>query len=114
METLTAKDREFIAALRAVVAEFGPDHVYERGAGGACEYVRDDQPSCLIGQALHRIGVDLDFLDEREGNGASDVMRDVRGFSTIVMFGADDAQGAQDNFYTWGEALSRFENRLPS
>lgn len=114
MIALTEKDREFIDAIRAVVAEFGPNYVYMVGLGGSCEYVRDRQPSCLIGRVLHRMGVDLEFLYYREGNGASDVMRDVGGFSTVVLCAADDAQGAQDSAYTWGEALSRFESRLHS
>lgn len=120
MVTLTDKDRQFIDAIRAIVAETGEDHVYERIDDGndphrSCWYVHDGQPSCLIGRALHRIGVPLDLLARNEGTSALSLMEDIGGFSYTVRLAADlaqDVQDGQDKGNTWGDALRVFDHRL--
>ena len=72
---------QFTEAMRAAVAERGADWVYPRGERGwangiACRYVRSDviEPACIIGLALHRLGVPLDVLHDNEGESASTVI----------------------------------------
>jgi len=65
--TITVDDA--LRALRAVVAEKGPDYVYKPPAGGptgTCVYAwRVDgqlQPQCIVGYALHHLGVPLPLI----------------------------------------------------
>jgi hypothetical protein len=121
--TLTDADRRFTEAIRAVVAEAGRDHVYELRDDddeydGVCEYVRDDQPSCLIAQALARVGVPVDVLARYE-NRSSDWVMEKLGerypewtFSRPIIFAARQAQIKQDQEKEWGEALDAFERGL--
>jgi len=110
--TLTERDQQFIDAIRAVVAEAGPAHVYDRI--GSCRYVRDGKPDCLIGRALARIGVSVERLADNEGTGAYEVMDSLGGFSHVVMKAAESAQDVQDGGAPWGYALQRFERALTS
>lgn len=121
--TLTDADRRFAEAIRAVVAEAGRDHVYELRVDddynlGVCDYVRDDQPSCLIGQALARVGVPVDVLARYEGKSSDWVMEKLGErypewtFSRPIQSAARDAQTAQDQELSWGHSLDKFEDGL--
>jgi hypothetical protein len=115
--TLTEKDREFAAALRAVVAEAGEGYVYPRDRGidaffSSCRYVQDGEPSCLIARALARTGVTVEHLTTYEGTTARKVIHDLGGFSELVINAANEAQRLQDLEKTWGEALALFEDMI--
>lgn len=97
--------------LREVVAEFSPGYVYE----GACSYVRNSQPSCLVAQVLYRHGMTIDEMnrwdlesDDSTVNGLwnsdnlplSELARDVLAV----------AQQVQDERQSWGDALAAAED----
>lgn len=119
-------NEEFIRAMREAVAQRGKDWVYPKGQKGwvvqssytdddSCVYVRTDEDSCgcLIGQALHLAGVELQWLRAREGLSAYAVLRDLH-LSEGVAAAAWDAQIDQDMGKAWGEVLATFEAELPT
>lgn len=63
-----------------LVAAANPDFVYEPPDDEGCVYVRDGEPSCLIGHALWRLGyIDAELERHREGpnhnwDGAPDLL----------------------------------------
>jgi hypothetical protein len=118
-------NEQFIDAIKAVASE-SPETVYTPPAhmnteSGRCFYVHTDAenpedlgkatPGCLIGVALHRVGVPLYVLQEHEGDCASGVIsRVLPGASTDTLSFANIAQGSQDEGKPWGMALSEAEN----
>lgn len=110
------------AIMEDLVEQYGPDFVYERRSDihgtPQCWYtsVRDDdsvEPSCLVGQVLHRAGVGLIYLREREGCSASSVLDELQTdalllTSTRTVTALAMAQKVQDNGGTWGAALQAF------
>lgn len=111
MEALTFQRAVELA--HEIVAGFGEDYKYpvahrvpETGSTiPTCVYVHEGEPSCLVGQILHRHGVSLDMLSQHEFEGAWTV--------AFQLASADDkargfllaAQTAQDRGQTWGEAV---------
>jgi hypothetical protein len=129
-----------LSTIREIVSEFGEDYVYERVASG-CRYVSNGAPSCIVGHALIRWGVNPDLVNSWdtdqalvEVNGemtfrpdgkyasqfAWDALRGLRrdGHLEItdeaVAF-LDAVQWEQDHGTPWGEALQigrdKFEDR---
>ncbi|RKN35962.1 hypothetical protein [Streptomyces hoynatensis] len=102
------------------VADEGPDHVYEQQAGtDMCRYTHESLsgtliPGCLIGTALHRLGVPLERLERYEGE---QVLPLLRALGIPVSYAAADplreVQEAQDDGTPWGEAI-RFLRGLDS
>lgn len=119
-----------LSTIREIVSEFGEDYVYERVNDG-CRYVSNGVPSCIVGHALVRWGVDPDLInswdaDQRpmEVNGemtykqdgiyaanfAWDALRGLRqdGHLEItdeaIVF-LDAVQWEQDHGTPWGEAM---------
>lgn len=125
-------DESFTAAMEAVVQERGPDWVYPLGepgwvladdlmsASGGCRYVRTDadEPGCIIGAALHKMGVPLHQLRPWEGQSVAAVIPEIEITLNIghasenLMDAADWAQTRQDLGATWGEALEKFKEVL--
>lgn len=107
-------DAAFTAAMRAAVAERGEDYVFPnewKDGASQCRYVQPDGdgPACLIGVALHRLGVPLDALLDQEGCSASHVVGAVAsGVTYAAARAANKAQEAQDIGATWGAALARY------
>ena len=96
------------------VAQEQPDHVYERGEAGKCNYQVDGQPSCIVGHAMHRLGVSAFDLREFDASGDS-AIEDIIGMNPD-MFDEDDklgmellieAQNRQDQEVPWGLAVSQ-------
>lgn len=55
-----------LADLTAIVAELGPDYIYEQPVGSTnCLYFHAGEPSCGIGRVLARHGVKPDDVDFR-------------------------------------------------
>lgn len=110
-EPLTAEAA--LTLLREVVAE-KPDFVYEPvqidiGDVARCLYVRNGQPSCVIGQMLHRAGWPIGIIGQYE-------RRAIGAFpETIVTHKAayllSGAQGIQDSGLPWSAALAAAEGR---
>jgi hypothetical protein len=96
--------------LREVVAE-RPDFVYEEPDGGTtCYYVWEDCPSCLVGHVLHRLGVPLEVMAER-----NTAQVHARGFAAAVGLtwlatrALKHAQDQQDAGEPWSAALDAAE-----
>ena len=125
-ELITAT--QAIEALRAVVAEAGPDHIYRIPKGyDTCRYVEQDAdgqrvPSCGVAKALHRLGVPIEELTKWESLSADSMSREgdylppavaALGGRTLTTPGAGRVfyafQSKQDTNYSWGVALVRAE-----
>lgn len=104
--------------LKDIVREFGEDHTYsnpatllDTGTNG-CDYWHDDEdkPGCLIGHALHRLGVPGDWLHGQEGSNAETLLNMLR---ANYLWNIDQdstrlftvAQARQDALDPWGVAL---------
>lgn len=134
----TMDHHKAIELLREVVAEVGADHVYnapivrDSGAFGMCRYVHHDgnytdsiegdaTPGCIVGQALHRYGVSLEFLNQVEGLGADQIAIKEHLNRKHIPAHIDPpitekagqvlraAQWEQDNGLPWGVALAKAE-----
>ena len=102
-----------LTAMWQTVAEYGREHVYEGSLIG-CQYVHDDAPACLIGHAMHRLGVpiaELDRWDHAGSNGCPVQIGNVDSplldmdHTAACVFTA--AQRLQDASLPWGHALSQ-------
>lgn len=108
--------------LAEVVADMGEDYVYpdelrEGGVEGACYYVVNGQPACIIGHVLARAGL----LDHPVAVGNWNAMRlgvaglDVDTAPPVTTVDAARvlaaAQSTQDDGDTWGEALRCAQER---
>lgn len=117
-------EHETIAGLRAVVAERGPEYVYERiqGTGFVCIYWdrAKDCPSCLVGHLLARFGfTNLPaFIEGKSVDAAiwGSLDRDSEfatfwreRFTVPALRLLSAAQTEQDAGATWGSALRTAE-----
>lgn len=104
-----------LEALNAAVDEKGSDYVYEGGRTSRT-YVAYDEPSCIVGNALHRLGVSISTLtemDRRTIDGAAissrKVLEVLEGSGFILDNGAvmllATAQVLQDAEIPWGDAV---------
>lgn len=92
------------------LAEANPDFVYEAPDGRGCVYMDGEgQPSCLFGQAL--VGLGVDIPEAWEDKAISEVLRyifvpdeDVRVDALLARWGGlDTAQSCQDEGSPWSE-----------
>jgi len=109
-----------IAGVKAVVAEYGHDHVYTKrlfGHGSSrCVYVYEGQPDCLVGKFLAAQGVSVEHLAAGDtgvfGSAAENLLnylaqaRVLNTDTDTVMFLAN-LQYEQDKGSEWGVALRR-------
>lgn len=108
-----------LAALKAAVEEKGADYKYEPpladdDGDDVCVYVHNGAPSCLVGHALHSLGVSLSDLSTHGDRRLNNVHRLLieladRGIavsSAVTEHLFSTVQGAQDSGIPWGEALS--------
>lgn len=120
---------DYAAAMRAMreaVNEFGENYVYENsGEPGQCVYVLNGAPSCLVGHALHKLGVSLEFLREMD-DGSEELAGSVPASSVALVLGGRhianitekarmafmEAQGMQDEGNEWGYSLDRTRELL--
>lgn len=104
-----------LEALNAVVDEKGGDYVYEGGRMSRT-YAAYDEPSCIVGNALHRLGVSISTLtemDRRTIDGAAissrKVLEVLEGSGFILDNGSvmllATAQVLQDAEIPWGDAV---------
>lgn len=109
-------DEQFYAAVRKVAAE-APNTVYRttipdhQNSGTNCLYVHTDtsdnpvSAGCIIGQALHALGVSLETLAMHERKSAHVVMADLGIGSFDAQEAARNVQISQDSGETWGAAV---------
>jgi hypothetical protein len=104
----------FTEAIRAAVALRGRDYVYEPPAGFSCLYVHidDGEAGCLIGTALHLLGIPLDQLAEGEGENAGYLMTSLDVGTDRERVAAMAAQEQQDTGHKWGFALDMYDKAL--
>jgi hypothetical protein len=110
------------------IAERGEDYVYEK-EGSTCKYVHnvgqvmgenefdyeddftDATPGCLVGLALSKVGVPLEFMGgSRNMDGSMDLMKAVADAGYITFTEQADAflancQSSQDGGAPWGTVL---------
>ena len=120
---------EQMRAMLVEIANERPDYVYEppEGFGGACVYVHNGEPSCIIGHALARFGVPLDdvelldYMPNYDGDlpeeKDSAFVGDAHFSNTLTKRGvyldvsalniAEAVQALQDSFTSWGAAVER-------
>jgi hypothetical protein len=109
----------FTEAITAVARE-NPEKVYERKPLTSCLYVHvsEDQalPGCLIGAALHRMGISLEDLHSFDvgsrPSGASDVMERLSIGTEVERLAAERAQRHQDAGSSWGKCLDIYLEAL--
>ncbi|MFD8018943.1 hypothetical protein ACFV6G_00740 [Streptomyces lavendulae] len=113
-------DKAVISALREVVAErpdyvySSPDYMSEDDEGGRCFYVHKDEDGnpvaagCVVGAALYRLGVPLEWMEQLEGRPASTLVGMLYPeLSQRTVNVLSLAQSAQDNGDTWGVAYAK-------
>ena len=102
---------QYFEALESAVAERGEGYTYDGPSG--CVYEHNNQPSCLIGLAVTKLGAPIELLKEWdecrnvEGSGITDVAPVGMPDKVVKFYAA--AQRAQDDGDTWGEALGAAE-----
>lgn len=116
-------DEQLIETVKAVAAEApftvytAPEHM---STTGACFYAHTDavnrdelSPGCLIGVALHRLGVPLETLAEHEDINARIMLGKLypKLDNDTVDF-ANFAQAEQDKGVPWGTAVERAERYI--
>lgn len=133
---MTSTEKPTIDAERALslmeraVEKMGVDYTYPAGdpdgSINTCVYVRDGEPSCLVGHALFIAGIDIDALADLDTYSETDVSTLARGneevgqepvLPRLAVLSGDavevfqTAQMDQDQGRTWGEALSHARRR---
>lgn len=110
MEPIKIDEHQAIATLRELV-QGNEDFVYEPHDNGLCTYVHNGQPDCLVGQALHKLGVPLDALERiQDGDtfdpaGIGEVSDDTFELTPLATSLLAEAQRYQDTGYPWHDAL---------
>jgi len=116
---INVSSQQVIDTVRALVAE-RPDYVYTGDGEGyvpgesSCYYVHEQSdgtkvPGCLVGHALHALGVPLDVLEEYEGtsaHAAAEQTLSISDSATRTLSFLSVAQEWQDRGAPWGNALA--------
>jgi hypothetical protein len=101
------------AAIEEVVAEAGPDFVYESPVPSECLYLYNDVPSCLFGKALDKLGIDRATLVSGDNGhwGLSDLPAEFgMGYDAANAF--QQAQSRQDHGHSYGDVLDELRFNL--
>lgn len=104
--------------IEAVVAEYGEDYRYEAPGGGSCVYLHEGEPSCIVGQVMSRLGVDITGWDDESWPGYASIANKVLDTTTSTLppvhRALHYAQSDQDTGATWGAALEAYQTTLYS
>lgn len=122
---------EAVSLLRFEVYEKGADHVYANPAWESesdpmrsCYNFHGSEPGCIVGHVLHRLGLTAELAEDLRIAGPAGVYDAREAVNTLdaEKFGFEinqdaanilfSAQAAQDNHFTWGEALAAAEQEL--
>lgn len=127
IEEIVLTTEEVTEHLRAVMAEFGPDHVYDKkGEQIVCYYVEYETlgenglrenpqaPGCLVGQILFRAGVPLEALAEFDNIGSIEAVieREYVQVPEACNQALCELQQSQDGGDHWGLAEENYYKRL--
>ena len=122
--------REVLDAITAVVEELGEDfhyinefgetpgspdeHGYTSHAIG-CHYLHGNEPGCIVGRVLLKLGVSKDVLRENEGLPINMVAFDSVEYmpTNHALQALRRAQIYQDNGHSYGDALKAFMDDMP-
>lgn len=102
--------KEFIRIARKVVREKGRDYRY-RDENTHCVYVKNDKPSCLVGQILIEFDPELKNYLEAFNSSRIGSLFEYTSFRTRIdahpntVEALGEMQRQQDRGSTWGEAL---------
>lgn len=101
------------AAVEEVVAETGPDFVYESPVPGECLYLYNGTPSCLFGKALDKLGMDRRTLESGDNGhwGLSDLPTEF-GMDYKAAEAFKEAQREQDNGHSYATVLDQLRFNL--
>lgn len=67
MDKIVLNKAQVLSITGDLLTEFGEDYVYQpQGEEQRCDYVRGEEPSCIVGQILYRAGVPLGRLREAD------------------------------------------------
>lgn len=107
-------DAEYVTRLMEAAVELkGEDYVYDqKDPGGMCYYIRDGQPSCIVGHVLVMAGVEPERIGLKEYLGAWRAVPELTDWDPDIVKALSDAQAAQDHGAPWGEALERYKRFL--
>lgn len=99
------------------IAAVNPDFVYEYNPlHGGCDYVRDEKPSCLLGQAFYAEGVSVEELKVWDDTGSfENVVRELlepENYSPEDVSWLQSVQGSQDSAKPWEEAIVNADYEL--
>lgn len=102
------------SVLDDLVAEKGADFVYEplsipgSNPRSICTYLHGQEPGCLVGHVLLRLGVDREWLAGEEGSSGGDVVTysdlEIEDLTRVAKF-LSQVQGYQDDSIPWGQAV---------
>lgn len=104
-----------LATMEAIVDEYGHEYLYPPAIDGRpCRYLDEDtdEPSCLIGHVLVRLGTPVELIAQVEGTSPDGGSLNAPAGASV--FGTFDlgvrkvmrsAQSRQDHGRTWGDAL---------
>ncbi|HEX2242263.1 MAG TPA: hypothetical protein VHK27_03210 [Gammaproteobacteria bacterium] len=124
--TIVIDHHRAIELLNQVIAG-NEDFVYPKRVGDMgveyCDYVRDGQPSCIVGKALHLAGVSVEMLKRVENNRPlqkfwnDDLNRYVDfgemlgiQLTWLAAIAFEEAQRIQDDGSSWGVAVRKATN----
>lgn len=118
MTNITQQENEsneqyVLRLMEAMVNKMGEEYVYDAEDG--CHYVREGQPSCIVGHVLAEAGVPLDMIQQHEGRSALVMVPDLTSWGdkhAPIILALDEAQHAQDHGNTWGDVLEVFRRNL--
>jgi hypothetical protein len=100
-------------SIPAIIAQEGPDFVYEAPIEGSCVYVHQGKPSCLIGRYLIDMGVPVEAFDGYQTSDI-DTLFSRNFFENYGITATDEAvqimrtlQYNQDNDLSWGDTYNK-------
>ncbi len=104
---------EVADVLDEAVRDMGEDYVYSP-QGTICQYLHGTQPGCLVGHVLIRLGASAGMLALQEGSPADALNYADLGLSIPqnAIQALQEAQSAQDEGQTWGQARKAFSKVL--
>lgn len=103
--------RQLIKHVRDL-AEANPNYVYDQTP---CRYLVNKEPSCIIGQAAHKAGVELAELEAWDNSKADSTASCVLpriGVDGPGLDWLDRVQMAQDRGDPWGEAVAKADKAV--
>ena len=109
---MTFTQEQTTTAIRAAVAKRGRNFVNDKEIDGigTCQYVWDGRPSCIVGNVMAYLGMDLDTLSNNEGDSAHAAFSQYFDYDTL--WALNLAQEVQDKREPWGAALAAYESRI--